>query len=155
MSICCGALVCKGINNDMSELKTKENEASVSSFINNIEHPVRQQDAKTLFDIYSDVTGESPRMWGSAIIGFGTYSYINGSKKEVTWMRAAFSPRKQYMSLYLMLGVEKNPELLKDLGKFKNGKSCLNINKLADVDIAVLKKLVEADWHAMNEKYAS
>ena len=54
-----------------------------------------------------------------------------------------------------MLGVEKNPELLKDLGKFKNGKSCLNINKLADVDIAVLKKLVEADWHAMNEKYAS
>ena len=139
----------------MSELKTKENEASVNTFINNVEHPVRQQDAKILFDMYREVTGESPRMWGSSIVGFGTYSYINGSKKEVTWMRAAFSPRKQYMSLYLMLGVEKHPELLDSLGKFKHGKSCLNINKLADVDTSVLRKLVEADWQAMNEKYES
>lgn len=137
----------------MSTLKTKVNDDAVNAFIEAIEHPTRKQDALVLFDLYSEVTAEIPKMWGTSIIGFGDYSYANSNNKTQTWMRAAFSPRKQYMSLYLMLGVEKNPVLLTNLGKFKHGKSCLNINKLADVDMKVLKQLVSLDWAAMNEKY--
>lgn len=137
----------------MSTLKTRVNDVAVNAFIEAIEHPTRKQDALILLDLYAEVTAEIPKMWGTSIIGFGDYSYVNSSNKTQTWMRAAYSPRKQYMSLYLMLGVEKQPDLLTRLGKFKNGKSCLNINKLADVDIKVLKELVILDWAAMNEKY--
>lgn len=137
----------------MSTLKTQLNDEYVHAYIDSLAHPTRKQDALLLLDIYAKVTEETPKMWGSSIIGFGDYSYEDSSKKRQTWMRAAFSPRKQYMSLYLMLGVEKHPDKLVKLGKFKNGKSCLNINKLADVDMEILEELVELDWACMNEKY--
>jgi hypothetical protein len=137
----------------VKEFKTKVNNDDVLDFIAQIPHPTRQQDAKILFDIYSEVTQQSAKMWGASIVGFCEYTYINSSNKPQTWMRAAFSPRKQYMSLYLMLGVQKNPDVLQKLGKFKHGKSCLNINKLADVDLDVLKQLVALDWESMNKKY--
>lgn len=137
----------------MSEPKTKLNDESVEVFLNSIEHPVRRQDGLALLEIYKEITACTPKMWGSAIVGFGTYRYANAKGEQVEWMRSAFSPRKQYLSLYLIRGVEKHPELLKQLGKHKNGRSCLNINKLADVDISVLKQLIAADLAAMNEAY--
>ncbi|MDT0594183.1 DUF1801 domain-containing protein [Glaciecola petra] len=137
----------------MSTLKTRVNDESVKAYIDSLVHPTRKQDALILLEVYSRVTGQSPKMWGTSIIGFGDYSYENSSKKRQTWSRAAFSPRKNYMSLYLMLGVLKHPEKLAGLGKFKHGKSCLNINKLADVDMKTLEELVALDWSCMNEKY--
>lgn len=137
----------------MSIIKTQVNDDPVVVFLESLEHPVRKQDAFTLLDIYQKVTGLSPKMWGSSIIGFGEYTYRNSKGEENTWMRSAFSPRKQYISLYLMRGAENNPSLLAKLGKHKHGKSCLNINKLDDVDMEIVEKLIEADMLAMNASY--
>lgn len=137
----------------MSELKTQNNKGSVSTFLNSLAHPVRREDALKLLSIYQEITDCEPTMWGTSIVGFGTYEYSNTKGEKVKWMRSAFSPRKQYLSLYLIRGVEKHPELLSKLGKHKHGRSCLNINKLADVNIDVLKQLIEADLEAMNEAY--
>jgi hypothetical protein len=137
----------------MNTIKTKVNDDSVLVFLESLEHPVRKLDAFALLDVYQKVTGLSPKMWGNSIIGFGEYTYKNSKGKENTWMRSAFSPRKQYISLYLMRGVENNPGLLAKLGKHKHGKSCLNINKLEDVDMVIVEKLIEADMLAMNASY--
>lgn len=137
----------------MSELKTQVNDASVITFLRSVDHPVRREDGLTLLNIYQNITHCEPKMWGTSIVGFGTYHYNDAKGKKIEWVRSAFSPRKQYLSLYLMRGVEKHPELLSKLGKHKHGRSCLNINKLADIDISVLKQLIEADLEAMNEAY--
>jgi hypothetical protein len=137
----------------MSELKTQVNDESVSTFLQSVAHPVRRADGLTLLKIYQDITLCEPKMWGTSIVGFGTYQYNDAKGKKVEWVRSAFSPRKQYLSLYLISGVEKHPELLGKLGKHKHGRSCLNINKLADIDISILKQLIEADLEAMNEAY--
>jgi hypothetical protein len=93
-------------------------------------------------------------MWGSAIVGFGQYHYKYDSGREGDWFIAGFSPRKQYLSLYIMSGFTKYDELLQKLGKFKSGKSCLNINKLEDIDLDVLKELVASSYQYMSEKYS-
>lgn len=138
----------------MSDLKTQINTDSVDTFLNSVAHPVRREDAFKLLTIYKEITACEPVMWGTSIVGFGTYQYNNAKGEKVTWMRSAFSPRKQYLSLYLIRGVEKHPELLSKLGKHKHGSACLNINKLADINIDVLKQLIEADLEAMNEAYS-
>lgn len=137
----------------MAQLKTVVNDASVEAYLNSIEHPVRQQDARTVFEMYSSLFDETPRMWGDSIIGFGTYTYRNTTGKDQTWMRSAFSARKNYLSLYVMAGLDAYPELLAKLGKHKRGRACLNINKLADIDLEVLKQLVMADRAVMDERY--
>ncbi|MEJ2757339.1 MAG: DUF1801 domain-containing protein [Anaerolineales bacterium] len=101
----------------------------------------------------NDGTGETPQMWGDSIIGFGSYHYTYASGREGDWMLTGFSPRKQNLTLYIMDGFEEYEDLLKDLGKFKTGKSCLYINKLADVDTNVLKKLVKASVTHMKKAY--
>lgn len=138
----------------MNELKTNLNNESATAFLKAIEHPVKQQDGLKLLDIYEEITGCPAKMWGASIVGFGTYHYENSKGEKIEWMRSAFSPRKHYLSLYLLRGVEKHPELLSQLGKHKNGRSCLNINKLADVDLHILAQLIKADLEAMNEAYA-
>lgn len=137
----------------MSELKTQRNTASVIDFLESIQHPVRRSDGLALLDLYQEICQCEGQMWGSAIVGFGHYDYTNSQGKTLQWMRSGFSPRKQYISLYLMRGVEKHPQLLKELGKHKHGKSCLNINKLADIDMTILKQLIVADLKAMNEAH--
>lgn len=137
----------------MSDLKTHINDSSVDTFIQSIKHEVRKHDAIVLLALYEKITQQPAKMWGSAIIGFGIYSYQNCAGKTTSWMRSAFSPRKQYMSLYLMAGIQRQPELLDKLGKHKHGKACLNINKLADVDISILEQLIRADLEVMNERY--
>lgn len=142
-----------------AELKTKPTNASVRDFVAAIEHPVRRADAETLLDLYADITGMEPVMWGPGIIGYGSYHYKYASGREGDMCRAGFSPRKANMAVYLMCGYcDEDAErtvagLLARLGKHKMGASCLSINKLADVDMAVLRDLVAFDLEWMDAKY--
>lgn len=126
----------------MSELKTKPNRASVTKFLNSIEDPQKRADSKWLAKVMKEITGSSPKMWGDSIIGFGSYHYKYASGRQGDWFLAGFSPRKQALTLYIMGGSKRRPELLKKLGKHKTGKACLYIKKLDDVDKEVLKTII-------------
>lgn len=126
----------------MTENKTKPNRQSVAAFIASLEPAERRKDCRTLLKLMRGATGVAPKMWGSGVVGFGSYHYKYGSGREGNWFVTGFSPRKQDLTLYLMAGVERYPDLLGRLGKHKTGRSCLYLKRLDDVDIAVLKKLV-------------
>ena len=133
----------------MAELKTKETKASVSAFLNKIPDKTRREDCLAVAEIMRAATKEEPRMWGPSIVGFGRYHYKGRSGREGEWMVTGFSPRKGDLTLYLMSGFDEFPDLMKRLGKYKTGKSCLYIKKLADVDLSVLKQLVKQSVKAM------
>ncbi len=108
-----------------------------------------------LLELFTRVTGEQPKMWGTSIIGFGSYHYRSEkSKQEGDWPLTGFSPRKQNLTLYIMPGFGGYQDLLKDLGKCKTSVGCLYINKLADVDLAVLEKLIATSFTDMKKKYS-
>ena len=137
----------------MSEIKTRPTDASVEAFIDAVDHPRRREDARTLLELMQRVTGEQPVMWGPSIVGYGSYHYRYASGQEADWPIIGFSPRKQNLSIYIMTGFEEADELLTRLGKHKTGKSCLYVNKLADVDLDVLEKLVRASVAEMKRRY--
>ena len=127
----------------MAEPKTKKTEASVTEFLNKIPDPRTRQDCFTIVDIMRDATKSEPKMWGTAIVGFGSYHYKYESGREGDSPIIGFSPRKQNLTLYLMGGgFEDYANLLKKLGKHSLGKGCLYIKKLEDVQLPVLKELV-------------
>jgi len=126
----------------MAELKTKPTDASVEAFLNSVEPEKKRQDSFAILELMREVTGEEPIMWGSSIIGFGSYHYKYASGREANWMLVGFAPRKQALTLYIMSGFEGYDELMANLGKHKTGKSCLYINKLDDVDRDTLRELV-------------
>ncbi len=136
----------------MAELKTKETAESVSAFLKKIADKTRREDCLAVVDIMRDVTKEEPKMWGSSIVGFGRYHYKYESGREGEWMITGFSPRKGDLTLYIMPGFEPFPDLMKRLGKYKTGKSCLYIKKLADVDVDVLRELVTVSVNKMAAK---
>ena len=128
----------------MAEIKTKQNAASVEDFINTVDDEQKRKDSFAILEMMKKATGEEPKMWGSAIIGFGNIKYKSPSTgKEVDWMKIGFSPRKANLSLYLM-NLKMHAEALKNLGKHKTGMGCLYINKLADIDKKVLKEIIDA-----------
>ena len=127
----------------MSDLKTKPTGESVEDFLNSVEHPVRKADSIVLLDLIKEVTGDEPQMWGPSIIGFGSVHYKYASGRELDWFKTGFSPRKSNLTIYSTTGYAKHEDLLGKLGKHKLGKGCLYINKLADVDKNVLKKLIK------------
>jgi len=127
----------------MAELKTKPNNGSVEEFLDSVENEKRREDSFKVLDLMKTVTGHEPKMWGDSIIGFGTYHYKYASGREGDWFLTGFSPRKQNLTLYIMAGFDEYEALLGKLGKYKIGKSCLYINKIEDIDIEVLKKLVK------------
>lgn len=135
----------------MSELKTKVNDASVDKFIGSIENSDKRKDAKKIIDMMSEVTKETPRMWGSSIVGFGKYHYKYPSGREGDWMKVGFSPRKLNLTLYLGYVVKAEDDVLKLLGKYKLGKGCLYINKLSDVDESRLRLLVKQSYERMDQ----
>ena len=142
----------------MAEIKTRPTAVSVLSFINSVDHPTRREDARALCAMMERVTGERPQMWGPSIVGFGSYHYKYDSGHEGTACRLGFSPRKGQLVLYLLTGYmgeggEGEAELLARLGKHRIGKSCLYINRLADVDMDVLEALVARSWAWMNARY--
>lgn len=126
----------------MSYLKTKETDSDVSAFINAIEDSIKREDCIKLITMLEDISGIKAKIWGARIIGFGSYIYKTKAGKEGEWFLIGFSPTKANISLHLMFGLEDETELLSKLGKHKMGKGCVYINKLADVDMAILKQLM-------------
>jgi hypothetical protein len=136
----------------MAELKTKKNNASVKTFIAAVENETRRKDSEVLLKLFEEVTGEKAMMWGTSIIGFGEYHYKHErSTQEGDWPLTGFSPRKTSLSIYIMPGFKKYQKLLDELGKHKHSVSCLYINKLADVDLTVLKKLIKVGYEDMKK----
>ncbi|HWN99409.1 MAG TPA: DUF1801 domain-containing protein [Blastocatellia bacterium] len=125
----------------MAELKTKKTTASVEKFLNSVADEQRRKDCFRLLAIMKAVTKAEPAMWGTSIIGFGSYQYKYASGRSLECPLAGFSPRKQDLTLYIM--VEHYPALMKKLGKHKTGKSCLYIKKLDDIDLPTLKQLIK------------
>lgn len=140
-----------------AEIKTRATDVPVADFIAAVPDARRREEAAIVDAIHRRVTGLPPRMWGPSIIGYGSCDYVYDSGHSGTMCRAGFSPRKAAMTLYLMGHYcDRQPEadaLFAKLGKHKTGKSCLYINKLADVDLAVLEQLVALSWDVMNERY--
>lgn len=124
-----------------------------TEFIAGIEHDTRRADAEALLELLGRVSGYKPKMWGPTIIGFGKYHYVYESGREGDSMVVGFSPRKANQVIYLMPGYEDLTEMLGRLGKHKIGKSCLYINKLADVDLAVLEEMVKHSVYLMKSNY--
>lgn len=136
----------------MAELKTKPNERSVENFLNDIADEQTRADCFTIMKIMKQATKAEPKMWGPSIVGFGDYHYKYESGREGDWFLTGFSPRKQNLTLYIMAGFAKYEALMKKLGKYKTGKSCLYIKRLADVDLAILKTLVQESVLHMKKK---
>jgi hypothetical protein len=139
----------------MAEIKTKPTQVTPASFLDSVENPARREDGKVVCALLQTITGEEPRMWGPSIIGFGSYHYKYDSGHEGTMCRLGFSPRKAQLVLYVLTGADGEAERLARLGKHKIGKSCLYINKLADVDMAVLEEIARHALDDMNARYPS
>lgn len=136
----------------MAEPKTQRTKASVAQFIAAVEDETRRKDAKAIDKMLREITGEKPAMWGPTIIGYGQYENAN-TLGTAPWPKIGFSPRKANLVLYIMSDSLASDPLMKKLGKHKTGKSCLYINKLADVDEGVLRQLAARSWKMMTEKY--
>jgi hypothetical protein len=137
----------------MSALKTVENDGSVTAFLDAVPQETKREDSYVLLEMYQRATGEQPRMWGTSMIGFGKYHYKSErSTQEGDWPLAAFSPRKQNLTLYFMQGFDDLlAEPLSRLGKHKTSRSCLYINKLADVDVKVLEEVVRKGFNTAKQ----
>src|SRR5262245_41484448 len=123
-------------------LKTQRTTASVKAFIDSVADERKRRDSHQVSAMMQEITGEKPAMWGSSIVGFGTYHYKSASGQEGDWPIAAFSPRKDSLTLYMMPGFQEHKELLSKLGKHKTAVSCLYIKSLDDVHMPTLKTLV-------------
>ncbi len=140
---------------DMGAIKTVVNNANVEDFINAVPDKAKKKDSFVLLEMFKSITGEQPKMWGSSIIGFGQYHYKSErSRQEGDWPLTGFSPRKQNLTLYIMPGFKDYQDLLNELGKHKTSVGCLYIKKLADVDMAVLEKLIKKSHTEMKRKHA-
>lgn len=135
----------------MAELKTKVTKASVDKFIKGIKDQQTRNDCYKILDIMEKATKAEPKMWGTSIVGFGSYHYKYASGREGNWFLAGFSPRKQNLTLYIMSGFDEYEKLLKKLGKYSTGKACLYIKRLEDVDPRVLKELVKLSVKKVKE----
>jgi hypothetical protein len=139
----------------MTELKTKRTAQSVDAFLRGLKDEQRQKDCRTVAALMKRVTGKKPEMWGPSIVGFGSYHYKGASGREGDWFLTGFSPRKQNLTLYLISGFKGAEGLLKKLGKHsKSGGSCLYLKRLADVDLEVLRQLVERSVAAVRKRSA-
>ncbi len=137
----------------MAENKTKPTDSSVTDFINAVNDEGKRDDSRALIDLFREVTGDEPKMWGPSIIGFGSYHYVYESGREGDAPLTGFSPRKKELSLYIMAGFSQYDDLMSKLGKHRTGKSCLYVKKLEDIDLVVLRKLVKLSVEYMKKKY--
>ena len=138
----------------MAKNKTTETEVDVSDFIESyVNNEQKKLDSFKLMKLMETWSGFAPKMWGSTIVGFGSYHYIYDSGHEGDAPLLGFSPRKAQFSFYVYSKTEKSDELLKDLGKFKMGKACIYVKKLADIDLSVLEKLCSETIAYLNEHH--
>src|SRR5687767_4643558 len=127
----------------LAEIKTKQTESSVDSFIESIKDEQKRKDSQVILKMMEKATKEKPKMWGSSMIGFGNVRYKSpATGREVDWFKIGFSPRKANFSLHMVIDIKQYADELKKLGKHKTGVGCLYINKLEDVDIKVLGKMI-------------
>lgn len=139
----------------MAEIKTKQTKEDVYEFINRFANTEQKhKDSLELVKLMQSFTGHEPKMWGPSIIGFGSYHYKSDrSRQEGDWPLVGFSPRKAAISLYVYTGNPKHEYLLKDLGKYKIGKACIYINKLSDINLDALKKMMRVSIDFVQSKY--
>ena len=137
----------------MTQSKTQPTPQSVADFLQSVDHPVRRADALALDTLFQQITGWQPQMWGPTIIGYGQYHYVYDSGREGDFLATGFSPRKANLSVYIMPGYADFNDILARLGKHKIGKSCLYINKLADIDTDVLAELIRAGLADLDKKW--
>jgi len=137
----------------VAENKTKPGKASVTAFVNGIEDKQKRSDVKKIAAMMREATGSRATMWGSSIIGFGSYHYKYASGREGDFMVTGLSPRKQALTVYIMPGFGRFESLMAKLGKYKTGKSCLYIKRLSDVDEQVLKRLIVGSVKYMRQNY--
>lgn len=139
----------------MYKLKTTENDNSVIEFIETVDSVKKREDAYQLLDIFTETTGYPAKMWGPSIIGFGSYHYTYASGHEGDAPLVGFSPRKAKISLYFAPGDPHREELSKSFGKHTSGKACIYINKIADIDVDVLKELINQSVSFLQGKYSN
>ena len=139
----------------MSTMKTRQNEGDVQAFLNKISPEDKRNDCLEILRIMEEKTGEPGKMWGTSIVGFGTYHYKYDSGREGDWFLVGFSPRKQNISLHISAGFQDYENLLEKIGKHKTGVSCLYIKRLEDIDRKVLGQLISESVKSMREKYGA
>lgn len=128
----------------LAVIKTKPTAASVEDFINKVQDEQKRKDSFVLLEMMKKASGEEPVLWSNSIIGFGNKRYKSpATGREVDWLLIGFSPRKANLSLYLTMDIKKHVAALEKLGKHKTGVGCLYINKLEDVDLKVLKGMID------------
>lgn len=137
----------------MADNKTKETSASVTAFLDAVDDPQKRADAKQVGAMMRRATGKRARMWGSSIVGYGKYHYRYDSGREGDFMLVGFSPRARNLAIYIIPGFGEFGSLMKKLGKYKTGRSCLYINKLEDVDKKVLEQLIDKSVKLMRKRY--
>lgn len=137
------------------EQKTKETDQSVIEFIEGVDSAKKREDAYRLLELFEETTGYEAKLWGPSIIGFGSYHYKYDSGHEGDAPLVGFSPRKAKHSLYLAPGEQQRDEMLRELGKHTSGASCVYVNKLADIDLDVLKRMIVASVDYLQAKYPS
>ncbi len=137
----------------MSENKTRPNDADVIAFLNAVESERRRVDALRLNEIFREVTGFEPVMWGSSIVGYGSYHYVYKSGREGDFLATGFSPRKASLTIYIMPGYSDFGDILKRLGKHRTGRSCLYINRLDAVNEDVLRELIAAGLGDLDSRW--
>ena len=134
----------------MAELKTKKQNTGVKEFLANIPDDQVRKDCQTLTDLMSNITGDPGDMWGTSIVGFGTYHYRYATGREADWLRVGFSPRKANLTIYFMSGFEDKKDLLSKLGPHSLGKGCLYVKRLRDINLKVLEALIKRSNHSKN-----
>lgn len=139
----------------MAELKTKQNDTDVNEFVFSFaDTEQKRKDSYELINLMKDISGSEPKMWGSSIIGFGTYHYKSEkSRQEGDWPLIGFSPRKAAISLYVYTGAKEHEYLLEGLGKYKLGKACIYVKKLSDINQDVLKRLAIETIKYLQSRY--
>jgi len=135
----------------MAELKTKRTNASVTAFLKRVRDDTRRRDCLAVVRIMKRATRATPKMWGTSIVGFGSYHYRYASGRHADWFLTGFAPRKQDLTLYIMAGPARYKPLLAKLGKYKTGRACLYIKRMADVNRTVLQQLVSASVRHMKQ----
>lgn len=134
-----------------ADLKTKPTAASVDAFLAAVPDEQVRKDCRVLSRIMRKATGSAPRMWGTSLVGFGSYHYRYASGREGDWPLTGFSPRKQNLTIYVMTGLEPHAALMTTLGKYKTGKACLYVKRLDDIDLPTLERIITASVGAKRE----
>ena len=137
----------------MSDLKTRPTASSVDAFIDTVDAEYKRSECRTIARLMAEIAGAEGVMWGSSIVGFGSYHYRYASGREGDFFEAGFSPRKRALTIYVMAGFAEYEDLLARLGKHSTGKSCLYVKRLADVDLAVLREMLVRSVAYIRAKY--